>query len=44
MEVVFGFVGIPLSVGVIVVEFEFEPIPLSIEVIVIVWLSTVSLY
>ena len=37
VEVVFGFVSIPLSVEVIVVEFGFVPIPLSVEVIV-VWL------
>ena len=35
MEVVFGFVNIPLSIEVIVVEFGFEPIPLSVEVIVV---------
>ena len=43
VEVVFGFVGIPLSVEVIVVEFGFEPIPLIEEVIVVIWLSALSL-
>ena len=42
MEVVFGFVSIPLSVEVIVLEFGFEPIPLSVEVIVI-WLVPIPL-
>ena len=43
VQVVFGFIGNPLSVEVIVIEFGFVPIPLSVEVIVVVWLSALSL-
>ena len=43
VEVVFEFVGIPLSVEVIEVGvLAFMPIPLSVEVIV-VWLCALSL-